>query len=696
MTATSPSAMTANSRAGTPARISSAPAGRRMAVSRDSMRASCDRPHPAKIDRSRDSGDQRDRSLRAELAVPVPPHRSCLPVARPRRGRPTPVPSVAAGAGIASAGRDPHQIRQPASRRGAVGSTPGARRAVASGAGPASAAGGDGAGAVAPVRSGRWTAAWPVRSCSPPPGRCWCWRSSPGACWRRTSACRWRRSPGSSASCSPASPSARGSAAGWPTASTPRSCSPARSRSAARRPSPPSRSSGPSARRRSRPTRRPSSSSPPPASSCPSALLSAATPLVVKIQLGSLAETGPHRRPAVGARHGRARSSASSSPGSSSSPSSRPRRSSSRSAWSSSPSAPALWFHLGRRQPGRVVAAGVAARRRWRRGVAVAAAAAVRRRDRLLLRRRSAATTTARRAAPRARRPPPRLRRPRRPDVPRVQLHPAARRRRRRRLAGGRADRRRPPRRRRVHDPPLPRRHPARLGQPRARARPRRRRRWPRTSSGSCSSDQLRVVTGDARVDLRDVPDDSADLVIGDAFGGRAVPWHLTTTEFVRDIQRVLRDDGIYAQNVIDQPPLGFLHANVATLREVFAHVAVIGPTGRFDGTTGGNTIVVASDAPLPVAAIPRATRPRRRRRRRRRPGGDRRLHRRRPRPHRRTRPSGPTADVAGPLARSEDSADSGVSRCGWRRTAFGRTLDLTIHAHCGRGPKRSLTPSRR
>ena len=117
------------------------------------------------------------------------------------------------------------------------------------------------------------------------------------------------------------------------------------------------------------------------------------------------------------------------------------------------------------------------------------------------------------------------------------------------------------------------------------------------------------MITGDARVDLRDVPDDSADLVVGDAFGGRAVPWHLTTTEFVEDVQRVLRDGGIYAQNVIDQPPLDFLHADVATLRDVFAHVAVLGPPGRFDGSGGGNTIVVASDAPDPRGGDPRPQR---------------------------------------------------------------------------------------
>src|SRR5215213_9584694 len=70
---------------------------------------------------------------------------------------------------------------------------------------------------------------------------------------------------------------------------------------------------------------------------------------------------------------------------------------------------------------------------------------------------------------------------------------------------------------------------------------------------------------------------------------------------------------------------------------------------------------------------------------------------------------------VSARLARSTTRADGGVvcntspismaslapktalaplSRCGWRRPASGRTLDLTIHARCGRGPKRSLPGS--
>jgi spermidine synthase len=117
----------------------------------------------------------------------------------------------------------------------------------------------------------------------------------------------------------------------------------------------------------------------------------------------------------------------------------------------------------------------------------------------------------------------------------------------------------------------------------------------------------LRVITGDARIEVADLRSDSADLVVGDAFGGRAVPWHLTTREFVTDLDRVLRGGGILAQNIIDLPPLGFLRAELATMRDVFEHVAVIAPAARLAGDEGGNFVVVASDRPLPLDAIERA-----------------------------------------------------------------------------------------
>ena len=63
------------------------------------------------------------------------------------------------------------------------------------------------------------------------------------------------------------------------------------------------------------------------------------------------------------------------------------------------------------------------------------------------------------------------------------------------------------------------------------------------------------------------------DVVIGDAFGGRAVPWHLTTTEVVGEIDRMLRPEGIYVMNVIDGGDSRFARAQLATLAEHFEHV---------------------------------------------------------------------------------------------------------------------------
>jgi hypothetical protein len=114
---------------------------------------------------------------------------------------------------------------------------------------------------------------------------------------------------------------------------------------------------------------------------------------------------------------------------------------------------------------------------------------------------------------------------------------------------------------------------------------------------GLRTGEDLRVRVGDARVTLRDEPDASADLVVGDAFGGRAVPWHLTTREFLRDVRRVLRRDGIYAMNVIDRDRLSFARAEAATLLDVFDDVALLARPGP----SGGNLVLVASERPLPA-----------------------------------------------------------------------------------------------
>jgi hypothetical protein len=58
--------------------------------------------------------------------------------------------------------------------------------------------------------------------------------------------------------------------------------------------------------------------------------------------------------------------------------------------------------------------------------------------------------------------------------------------------------------------------------------------------------------------------------------------------------------------NVIDYQPDRFARAEIATLKSVFGHVALIGAPVTVAGQGGGNHILVASRQPLPLAGIQR------------------------------------------------------------------------------------------
>lgn len=123
--------------------------------------------------------------------------------------------------------------------------------------------------------------------------------------------------------------------------------------------------------------------------------------------------------------------------------------------------------------------------------------------------------------------------------------------------------------------------------------------------------DQLGLETGpDLTVEVRDArtalprqDDDAFDLVVGDAFSGKSVPWHLTTVEVAEEVDRVLRDDGIYVLNVIDGGDSAFARAELATLRAVFDHVEVILPGGE-PPRTPRNQVIIASDRPIPAIDV--------------------------------------------------------------------------------------------
>jgi spermidine synthase len=130
-----------------------------------------------------------------------------------------------------------------------------------------------------------------------------------------------------------------------------------------------------------------------------------------------------------------------------------------------------------------------------------------------------------------------------------------------------------------------------------------------REQLGLAESDDLRVRVVDARVGLAGERAGARDLVVGDAFGGLSVPWQLTTVEALELVDRALGDDGVYVANLIDHPPMGFVRAELATLRAVFPHVLLLARDAVVAGEDGGNVVAVASRRPLPADGIAAALR---------------------------------------------------------------------------------------
>lgn len=112
---------------------------------------------------------------------------------------------------------------------------------------------------------------------------------------------------------------------------------------------------------------------------------------------------------------------------------------------------------------------------------------------------------------------------------------------------------------------------------------------------------EITTDIGDARVGVRTVEPASYDVVVGDAFAGISVPWHLTTREFLENVRRSLSPEGIYVMNLIDYGSYDLARAEVQTFLEVFADVAVIAAPAVFSETPGvARNIVLVGGARLP------------------------------------------------------------------------------------------------
>ncbi|MGA5809972.1 spermidine synthase [Streptomyces cellulosae] len=115
------------------------------------------------------------------------------------------------------------------------------------------------------------------------------------------------------------------------------------------------------------------------------------------------------------------------------------------------------------------------------------------------------------------------------------------------------------------------------------------------------------VHTVDARAWLEAASDSSADVVVGDVFGGSQVPAHLTTVGYVDEVARVLRGGGVYLANLADAAPFPFLRSQVATVGTRFAEVVLVAEPAVLRGRRFGNVVVAASDRALDIPALTRA-----------------------------------------------------------------------------------------
>jgi spermidine synthase len=123
---------------------------------------------------------------------------------------------------------------------------------------------------------------------------------------------------------------------------------------------------------------------------------------------------------------------------------------------------------------------------------------------------------------------------------------------------------------------------------------------------GLRSSSRLRLRLGDGRSGLAALPDASQDVVIRDAFSEASVPEHLRTAEFLDEVRRVLRPEGLYVANLADKPPLRLARAETATALLRFTNVALIAEPAQFKGRRHGNLVLIASASPLPETGLVR------------------------------------------------------------------------------------------
>ena len=114
----------------------------------------------------------------------------------------------------------------------------------------------------------------------------------------------------------------------------------------------------------------------------------------------------------------------------------------------------------------------------------------------------------------------------------------------------------------------------------------------------------VEVVLGDGRAWLHQTPQLELDAVVIDVFAGDRIPPAFTSAECFADARAVLSGTGRLVINSVAGPELEFTRRQLATMREVFKHVAMIVQGSALHGARFGNATLIGSPAPLDTGAI--------------------------------------------------------------------------------------------
>jgi hypothetical protein len=112
------------------------------------------------------------------------------------------------------------------------------------------------------------------------------------------------------------------------------------------------------------------------------------------------------------------------------------------------------------------------------------------------------------------------------------------------------------------------------------------------------------VIEGDARAWLDGAEPRSQEAILVDVFHDGRIPPAFSSLELAADARRVLTDEGLLVVNSVAGPELLFTRRQLAGLRSVFSHVAMIAQGSALGGLRFGNACLIASGAEIDADAI--------------------------------------------------------------------------------------------